>query len=71
MAPIDDVYAALDASLQGQPPNQTIDLWESAQRPALVPLQAMLGRFGIAGSYVLTAADLTRDAASVLLTGAG
>jgi len=71
MPPLDDVYDALRTSLRGNPPNQTIDLWEAAQKPALAPLQPMLERFGIAGAYVLTAADLTKDAASVLLTGNG
>ena len=59
---LSDVYAALAAELQGQPPNQLIDLYQAAtQQTALHALLDVLGRFRIGGSYILAMVLATAD----------
>jgi len=68
---LSDVYAALEESLTGQSPNQQIDLFSAAGRPALAKLKPVLEAFGITGSYVLSKAELTMTASAVTLAGGG
>lgn len=70
-SPLEDVYAALLASLQGAAPNQTIDLFVASRNPALASLSGMLAALRIAGPYPLTAAAISRTRDALTLTGSG
>lgn len=69
---LDDVDAALRASLQGAPPNQTIELVGAAARePALAGLAPLLRQLRLGATWTLGGAAVARQREQVLLTGSG
>lgn len=61
-------YAILKAAIT---PQQTIDLWAVSANPELPGLRGVLELFGLADSYVISAAGITLGLDRVTLTGNG
>lgn len=68
---LDAVYEALRASLEGAPPDQTIELVGATRRPALTGVAPLLTQLRVAGAWTLTGAAAAQRRDAVELTGSG
>lgn len=71
MPTLDQAFTALQAALQGVPPNQTIDLVAASGRSPLGPLAEPLALLRIATAFAVDTVSLTRPRDQLLVVGNG